>query len=71
MTNAEFQFVVNAITGDMIAYLMEDRDITMQEAFDIVYQSDTYQSLQSKSTGMYRNSAAYSYEYLKRELTAK
>jgi len=71
MTNAEFQFVVNSITGDMIVYLMEDRGLTMQDAFDVVYQSDTFQSLQKKSTGMYRNSAAYSYEYLKRELAAK
>lgn len=69
MTNAEFQFIVNSVAGDMIAYLMEDFGLTMPEAFDRVYQSATYQKLLEKSTGLYRNSSAYTYEYLKRELS--
>lgn len=68
MTNAEFEFIVNSVADDMIAYLMEDNGISMQEAFDKVYQSATYQKLLEKSTGLYRNSSAYTYEYLKREL---
>lgn len=68
MTNAEFQFIVNSVAGDMIAYLMEDNGVTMPEAFDKVYRSATYQKLLEKSTGLYRNSSAYTYEYLKREL---
>lgn len=70
MTKAEFGFIVNCVAGDMVAYLMEDRGISMQEALDVVYQSETYQKLQEKSTGLYRNSSAYTYEYLLRELTA-
>lgn len=69
MTNAEFQFIVNSVAGDMIAYLMEDTGMSMSEAFDKVYQSSTYQKLLEKSTGLYRNSSAYTYEYLKRELS--
>lgn len=69
MTNAEFQFIVNSVAGDMIAYLMEDAGMTMPDAFDKVYQSATYQKLLEKSTGLYRNSSAYTYEYLKRELS--
>lgn len=71
MTRSEFQFIVNSVAGDMIAYLMEDNGMTMSEAFDKVYQSVTYQKLLEKSTGLYRNSSAYTYEYLKRELSLR
>lgn len=67
MKKADFQFIVNSIAGDMVAYLMEDRGMSMTEAFDKVYHSATYEKLLEKSTGMYRYSSAYAYEYLKRE----
>ena len=66
MTQAEFDFVVNHTVESIVAYLMEDENLTMQEAFDRVYNSDTYLKLRNKSTGLYRYSPAYVYEYLKR-----
>lgn len=68
MTQAEFRFVVNHIVNMMVQFLMEDYSLSMIDSFDKVYNSDTYQRLLNKRSGLYRYSAAYTYEYLKREL---
>ncbi len=68
MTQAEYQFVVNHCVEGLISFLMEDYEMSILEAFDKVYNSDTYQKLQNKRTGLYLRSAAYTYEYLKKEL---
>ena len=68
MKKKEFDYVVQFVTDGLIGFLMEDYNLPILEAFDKVYQSDTLRKLQDKSTGLYLRSAAYTYEYLKREL---
>ena len=68
MTKSEFQFVVNHVVEEMVAYLMEDYQLAITDAFDRVYNSRTYQNLLNKKTGLYRYAAAYTYEYLKKEI---
>ena len=47
---------------------MEDYNMPMLEAFDKIYNSKIFEKLQDKGTGLYLRSAAYTYEYLKKEL---
>lgn len=61
-------YIVQFITDGLIGFLMEDYKLPKLEAFDKVYRSDTLRKLQDKSTGLYLRSAAYTYEYLKKEL---
>lgn len=68
MKKKEFDYIVQFITDGLIGFLMEDYKLSILEAFDKVYRSDTLRKLQDKSTGLYLRSAAYTYEYLKREL---
>ena len=68
MTQAEYRFVVNHYVEGMVSFLMEDYEMPLLDAFGKVYESDTYQKLQNKRTGLYLRSAAYIYEYLKMEL---
>lgn len=68
MTQAEYRFVVNHCVEGLVSFLMEDYEMSILEAFDKVYNSDIYQKLQNKRTGLYLRSAAYTYEYLKKEL---
>ena len=68
MTQAEYQFVINHCVDGMVQFLMEDYQMPMLEAFGKVYESETYQKLQNKRTGLYLRSAAYTYEYLKKKL---
>lgn len=68
MKKKEFDYIVQFVTDDLIGFLMEDYKLPILEAFDKVYRSDTLRKLQDKSTGLYLRSAAYTYEYLKKEL---
>lgn len=68
MKKKEFDYIVQFVTDGLIGFLMEDYKLPILEAFDKVYRSETLRKLQDKSTGLYLRSAAYTYEYLKREL---
>jgi hypothetical protein len=59
------------IVKDLISRLMEERGITMQEAFDIVYQSRLFEKLNNPNTGLYFQSSGYVYSYLQDELNNK
>ena len=68
MKKKEFDLVVQLIADQMVSFLMEDYNMSMLEAFDKIYNSHIFEKLQAKSTGLYLRSAAYVYEYLKKEL---
>ena len=68
MKKAEYDFVIRSIVEQMVGFLMEDYEMPMLEAFDKIYNSRLFEKLQDKNTGLYLRSAAYIYEYLKREL---
>lgn len=61
-------FMIETLTREMIARLMEERSITMREAMDIVYKSKTYYALNNTKTGLYFQSPAYLYDSLEKEL---
>ena len=68
MKKKEFDLIVQLIVDQMVSFLMEDYKMPMLEAFDKIYNSHIFEKLQDKSTGLYLRSAAYVYEYLKKEL---
>lgn len=68
MVLEKLQYLVECITQDLIQYLMEDNNITMEEAMDIVYNSKTFEQLNDFETHLYYESSSYVYEYLKEEL---
>ena len=56
------------IVKDMIARLMDERGLTMQNAFDAVYTSRLFEKLNDPNTGLYFQSSGYVYSYLTDEL---
>lgn len=70
VSQAEFQNMKEEIVKDLISRLMEERGITMQEAFDIVYQSRLFEKLNNPNTGLYFQSSGYVYSYLQDELNS-
>lgn len=71
VSQAEFQNMKEEIVKDLISRLMEERGISMQEAFDIVYQSRLFEKLNNPNTGLYFQSSGYVYSYLQDELNKK
>lgn len=70
MKKKEFDLVVEMITNRLVSFLMEDYKLSLLDAMDKVYKSRTLEKLQDKGTGLYLRSAAYTYEYLKKELNS-
>ena len=53
---------------DLIARLMEERGLTMQQAFDAVYTSRLFEKLSDPKTGLYFQSSGYVYSFLIEEI---
>ncbi|MBR6591705.1 MAG: hypothetical protein IKK81_03665 [Prevotella sp.] len=56
------------IVKDMISRLMEERRLSLQQAFDVVYTSRLFEKLSNPKTGLFFQSSGYVYSYLLEEL---
>lgn len=68
VSEAEFQNMKEDIVKDMISWLMDERGLSIQEAFDAVYTSRLFEKLNDPKTGLYFQSSGYVYSFLKDEL---
>ena len=62
------QYLVEGITKDIIAYLMDDYGNDLPTALKEFYNSETFAKLSDETTGLYIESSAYVYEILKEEI---
>lgn len=60
--------LIEYITQDIIAFLVEDRKIDIAEAMKVFYNSETYEKLLDEDIGLYYEGAPYVYEILKDEM---
>lgn len=59
--------MVEYTTQDLIAFLMEDFEFSLEDAMSRVYSSTTFGHLTDVATGLYLEGSAYVYELLKEE----
>ena len=69
VSQAEFQNMTEEIVKDMISRLMEERGLSLQQAFDVVYTSRLFEKLSDPKTGLFFQSSGYVYSFLIEELT--
>ena len=63
-----FQFLLEAISTDIIGWLIRDNKLLLSDAISTWYNSETFEKVSDPRTGMYIESPAYNYEFFKREL---
>ena len=66
MSNIEY--MNECMTRDLAVMLVEDYQISIPKALDILYNSETYEKLQDTRTGLYFQSPVYVYDFLQNEL---
>lgn len=66
--NNRAQYLVESITTDIIAYLMQDNDMDMSTALSLFHNSETFEKLSDDSTVLYIDSSSYVYGILKSEI---
>ena len=64
----QIQFLIEEMTREIIIYLMQDFGYDMDKAFEIFYNSDTFERLNNIQSGLYYQSSGYVYRFLKEEL---
>ena len=62
------QFQIEHLTLELVAMLMEDHGMTMEQALDTVYRSHTYEKIEKASTGLFFQGAVYVMDMLQEEL---
>ena len=67
VTKEEFQYMVEATVSDLVRMLMET-GASMHEAFNAVYNSQTFRALNDPQSTYYYQSPGYVYEQLQSEL---
>lgn len=60
--------MIETLTRELIARLMDERSFSLRDAMDIVYNSKTYSSLNNVKTGLFFQSPAYLYDLLEEEM---
>lgn len=61
-------FMIEELVKDLVLKLMEEQRMSITDALDTVYNSDTYEKILDLGTGLYSQSTAYVFDILKREL---
>ena len=72
MTSADFDYMKEALAADLAELIAKEFGMTVTEALDAMYGSDTYSKLCDPNTGLYFQSSRDVYSFLRNELlTAK
>ena len=66
--NREVEFVIEELVKELALRLMDERGLTMKQALDSIYNSETYTKVLDLRTGLYSQSTAYVYSFLENEL---
>ena len=69
MSTNDFEYMKEAMAADLAELLSNDFELTIPEALDILYNSETYLKLSDPNTGLYFQSTLYVYSYLQQEIS--
>ena len=68
VTPSEFRYLKETLSKDLIAMLMEKKNMGMEEAFRWYYNSDIFKKISDPETGLFFQSPGYVYSYLEEEI---
>ena len=67
VTESQFRYLKETLSKDLIAMLMERKNMSMDEAFRYYYASDTFKKISDSNTGLFFQSPGYVFSYLEDE----
>lgn len=68
LTPEQIQLLKDELATELAGFLVDDFQLTPQEAIDMLYTSETFERLQDNATGLYYQSAGYVYSFLLNEI---
>lgn len=64
----DVEFVMEELVKELALRLMEERSMTMKQALDTIYNSETYTKILDLRTSLFSQSTAYVYSILETEI---
>lgn len=61
-------FITDTLLSGIVDLIIENKTVSVRDALDILYNSETYKKIIDTETGLYIQSADYNYEILEEEL---
>ena len=68
LTSGQIQLMKDELAVELAGFLVDDFQLTPQEAIEMLYTSETFERLQDNATGLYFQSAGYVYSFLQNEI---
>ena len=68
MSDAKVTFMIEELVKELALRLMEERGLSMKQALDTVYNSETDSKVLDQQTGLFSQSTAYVYSILETEI---
>lgn len=68
MREVNIKYMKEALVRDMVIYVCEKYSMSLPDAMNVVYSSDTFRLLEREDTQLYAQSTVYLNECLEREL---
>lgn len=64
----DFNYMLERMTRDLAVMLMDRRHLSMADALDTVYNSETYAKLSDQQSGLFFQAPGYVYDFLDKEI---
>ncbi|MCQ2360394.1 MAG: hypothetical protein MJ009_02790 [Paludibacteraceae bacterium] len=68
LTEGQIECMKEDLTADLAQILIEEQHLTIEQALNIVYNSQTFKNIQNSATGLYYQSVGSVYDDLQQEL---
>ena len=62
--SSEQVILLDGATSDLVECIVRHENVTMSDAFDLVYSSKLYRKMEDPQTGLYREGPVYLYDML-------
>lgn len=64
----DFDYMIEDMVRDLAIMLMKRRGLSMTDALDTIYNSETYEKLSDERSGLYFQASGYVYDFLDKEI---
>ncbi len=69
LTAGQIKMMQEDLYADLVEILMQKWNYSQEEALDTLYNSETFERVEDKKSGLYYQSPGYVYSYLESEMT--
>lgn len=67
LTDEQIRMMQEETAAELVELIVKDQQLSIEQGLDVLYQSETFEKLMDKTTGLYAQSTGYVYSYFLHE----